>query len=89
MIHANSDVMRKWLWQDLLDNVGMYSSKYMPLHAIGSVLAIFIICTLIDILRINLIEKAFFRLWDKYFNKLKLKFEECENKLCDVFKIAK
>lgn len=89
MIHANSDAMRKWLWQDLLDNVGMYSSKYMPLHAIGSVLAIFIICTLIDILRINLIEKAFFRLWDKYFNKLKLKFEECENKLCDVFKIAK
>lgn len=89
MIHANSDAMRKWLWQDLLDNVGMYSSKYMPLHAIGSVLAIFIICTLIDILRVNLIEKAFFRLWDKYFNKLKLKFEECENKLCDVFKIAK
>ncbi len=89
LIHANSDAMRKWLWQDLLDNVGMYSSKYMPLHAIGSVLAIFIICTLIDILRINLIEKVFFRLWDKYFNKLKLKFEEYENKLCDVFKIEK
>ena len=24
LIHANSDIMRQWLWKDMLNNVGMY-----------------------------------------------------------------
>ncbi len=71
LIHANSNAMRKWLWQDLLDNVGMYQSKYMVLHAIGSVLAIFIICVIIDHMRIQLLEKPLFKQWDKYVAKRK------------------
>ena len=50
LIHANSDSMRKWLWQDFLDNTGMYNSEMLIIHAVGSVLIIFIICSLIDIL---------------------------------------
>ena len=64
-IHAHSLVMRDWLWKDLLDNVGHYGSKLMPLHAFGSVIGVFLVCTLIDMVRIRVIEEPLFGLWDK------------------------
>ncbi len=79
MIHANCDAMRKWLWQDVLDNVGMYDSDWLLFHAVGSVLAIYIICTVIDYFRIRFIEKPFFKIWDKYWDKLKDKYLKHEN----------
>ena len=81
LIHAANNSMRKWLWKDVLNNVGMYHSKYMPLHAIGSILGIFIICTIIDILRIKYIETPFFSFWDKHYEKIKNKFLKFENKI--------
>lgn len=70
LIHANSNSMRSWLWGDLLNNTGMYSSGWLVLHAVISVPAIFAVCSLIDILRIRFIEKPLFNLLDrKYFNK--------------------
>lgn len=60
MIHANSGAMRRWLWRDLLKNTEFADSPYMILHAVGSVLAIFTVCTVIDIMRIKLIEKPLF-----------------------------
>ncbi|MBQ7357659.1 MAG: acyltransferase [Clostridia bacterium] len=87
LIHANSEYMRQWLWKDLLNNVGMYSSSYLILHAVGSVLAIFAICTLIDFIRIKLIEKPFFILWDKAWNKISLWYQKTENKLCTKLNI--
>lgn len=71
LIHANSDAMRQWLWNDALNNVGMYNSPYLYIHAIGSVLAIFTICVIIDQIRIQLIEKPFLKLWDFSFEKFK------------------
>ena len=68
-IHANNDAMRRWLWIDLLDNVGHYNSSIMPLYVIGSCLLIFMACTLIDIIRIQLVEKPFFHLIDRYVDK--------------------
>lgn len=76
--------MRKWLWQDTLDNVGQYSSNLMPLHAIGSVLAIFAVCFVIDQLRICLLEKPFFKLFDKVSEKIKPKLLTIENKLLKI-----
>ncbi len=87
MIHANSDTMRKWLWQDVLNNVGMYNSDWMTVHAIGSVLAIYVICTVIDYLRIRFIEKPFFNLWDKLWDKIKEVYTKVENKVCEILKI--
>lgn len=60
LIHANSDTMRQWLWQDLLDNVGQYGSSALYVHSILSVIAIFIICILIDKGRIWCVEKPLF-----------------------------
>lgn len=70
LIHAHSDTMRKWLWKDLLDNVGHYKSDWLPVHAIGSVLAIYIICTIIDCLRIQFLEKPLFKWWNKHYPKI-------------------
>lgn len=60
LIHTNSDAMRTWLWKDFVNCVGAYDSKWLYLYAIVEVLAIFIVCDLIDILRTKDIEKPFF-----------------------------
>lgn len=59
MIHAHSDTMRRWLWKDTLNNVGAYNSPYFAIHAIGSVIIIFVVCITIDHLRIRLLERPF------------------------------
>lgn len=60
LIHANSDMMRQWLWKDVLNNVGMYGNKFEFIHLFVSVISIYCICTLIDSLRIRFLEKRFF-----------------------------
>lgn len=66
LIHANSDAMRTWLWKDALDVVGHYSLPFgqLVLFSVGTVLAIFVICNLIDQLRIATLEKWLFRWYD-------------------------
>lgn len=71
LIHANSDTMRQWLWKDTLNNAGMYGSPWLVVHAIGSVLGVYIVCTLIDYLRIRFVEKLFLRRWDVCMEKRK------------------
>lgn len=69
LIHANSDTMRRLLWQDLFDCVGHYSSRYMPLLAVGDVLLVFAVCTIIDLIRIRLFEEPFFAFWDAHWGE--------------------
>lgn len=87
LIHANSDVMRQWLWGDILHNVDAYASEWLVIHAIFSVAAIYVICTIIDFLRIQFIEKPFFKLWDKHFGKISDKYMEIESKICKKLNI--
>lgn len=61
LIHTNGDIMRQWLWKDLLNNVGMYGHNLMIIHAVTSVIAIFVICSAIDFFRISWIEKPLFK----------------------------
>lgn len=70
LIHANSDTMRQWLWRDTLDNVRAYYSEYFVIHAVSSVLAVYIACTVIDFVRIQVLEKPFLKWYD---DKLKNK----------------
>ena len=71
LIHANSDAMRTRLWQDTVDCVGHYALPLgeLMLYAIGVVLIIFSSCVLIDYLRIQFIEKPFFKWFDKIYSK--------------------
>lgn len=72
LIHTRGDSMRQWLWQDFVDVVGHYDAPYYGLYAIGCVLAIFAVCSLIDICRIYLLEKPLFTFLDKKFGKKQL-----------------
>ena len=60
LIHANSDIMRNWLWETVLNVKAIFyeSISTLVLHAVISVFAIFIICVVIDQIRIRTIEKV-------------------------------
>lgn len=62
LIHANSDAMRKWLWVDLLDNANHYQDNLFWLRPIIVIFCIFIICIMIDRIRILTLERAIFNL---------------------------
>lgn len=76
MIHANSHIMRRWLWEDVLDNVGVYNSSFLIVHFILSVFGIFIICSIIDMSRIKFIETPFFNYYDKVYDKFYMWFNQ-------------
>lgn len=88
LIHTAGDSMRKLLWNDILNNVGVYDSNLLPLHAVGSVIAIYAVCFAIDFLRIKFIETPIFKLWDKHYENIKSKFLKCENKLLSKLGIS-
>lgn len=77
LIHANSDAMRVWLWHDIIDSVGHYVLPLpnLVLYSIGSVLIIFTVCTVIDLLRQRLLEQPFFAWYDRVHIQ---KGEECQ-----------
>lgn len=51
LIHANSDVMRTWLWKDMIDCVDRYYMSNSLLFAFAAVIAVFCICAIIDLCR--------------------------------------
>ena len=87
LIHANSDAMRVWLWQDMLNNVGMYPSKWLVIHAGFSVVIVFAVCTLLDYLRIRFLEVPLFRIWDKYWNRFLTRYQIDERKITKMLRI--
>ena len=89
LIHGNSDTMRRWLWQDVLDNCRAYYSDWMILHVIFSTLGIFLICAGIDLLRIKYLERPFFCLWDKYWGCVERKIRKLEQKVFAKLRIEK
>lgn len=56
MIHANSNTMRRWLWHGVCNNIGAYETGNVVVHAIICVVAVYTVCTIIDMLRIRFIE---------------------------------
>lgn len=62
LIHANSDMMRQWLWKETVDCVGHFGDSVLLTlgYATVSVLIIFIICSGIDWFRGRLIGPALF-----------------------------
>ena len=58
-IHANSDTMRKWLWGTVLNVKGAYLLPFgnLIIFSILSVLGVFTICSIIEVMRQKLAEK--------------------------------
>lgn len=63
LIHANSGVMRQWLWRDACKVEMAYECFGFPLIATVSVLLVFVSCALIDTCRHFFVERLFFNLW--------------------------
>ena len=75
-IHANSPTMRQWLWGSFLKVTDIYiyiSPLRFALCAIVSTLAVFAVCSVIDMLRIRFLETPFFRLWDRFYPRISKK----------------
>ena len=70
LIHANSSTMRQWLWKDVVNVVGAYGSSWLILHAIVSVCVIFIVCTMIDFIRLRFIETPLMKKFDARFKAI-------------------
>lgn len=51
LIHASSDTMRNWLWNDVFHSAESYSNKLFPLYAFGAVFAVYLACFAIDFIR--------------------------------------
>lgn len=62
LIHASSDAMRLWLWQHVcrVPEMAHASLWLLATHALGCVVAIMIVCSLIDLARQKWIEKPIF-----------------------------
>lgn len=67
LIHDNH-LMEDILWKDMLNVKSLYGSAAFPVYAFLIVIAIFVICTLIDLLRQNLLERPIFKL--KFINNI-------------------
>lgn len=58
LIHTNGDAMRQWLWNDTLQNVTMFGTPYLYVHAVLSVVGVFCVCEFIDWVRRLTIEET-------------------------------
>ena len=67
LIHANSDAIRQWLWIDTIDVIGHFSLPLWQLicYSIAAVLIVFVLCSFIDQLRMQLLEKPFFKWYER------------------------
>lgn len=66
LIHANSDLMRHWLWDDVVNVIYQYQNSYAILWAMLTVIVIFAVCTFIDQLRIAYIERPLVYVFRKF-----------------------
>lgn len=88
LIHDNF-IFRPYLWGTLLHMPEHYGSRMLPLYVLISVLAIYVACTLIDLLRICSIEKLYVKLAAKAalplkagLERLTTRLQVCADKLC-------
>lgn len=72
LIHAHSDTMRQWLWNDTLRNADFFFSDFLIVHAILSTIGVFLICIFLDYLRIRFFEIRILKFVDKILAKYNL-----------------
>ena len=76
LIHANSAAMRQWLWKDLLHLPSLYTAAFPKLVAIYILvmLGVFTVCSLIDYIRIQVLEKPVFNIINRNTEKIERGF---------------
>lgn len=69
LIHTHSD-LAPWLWGDVFNVKGHFTSNWLWLHAIAACVAIYVVCVIIDLLRQRLLERPLFNWLDNRFPTL-------------------
>lgn len=64
LIHANSDTMRHWLWRDVANIPNLFGGGQFALKITFTILTIYVVCTIVDFIRIQCIEKPIFKMLD-------------------------
>lgn len=80
LIH-DYNFVRRYVWLDLLKVNKYKNSPYLILYSLGVVLLIYFICSIIELLRIYILEKRYITL----INKIGLKLEKIDEKLSKKF----
>ena len=72
LIHANSEAMRTFLWQDLIKVPQMYNLPLIELflHALLSMIGVFVVFSLLDMIRIYVLETPLFKFLSRRFSIL-------------------
>ena len=73
LLHENS-IIRTYLLPQLFPLYRMSDPVLLFSCSVGSVAIVYIICTLIDIVRIKTVEKWYMRLFEKYLSEDKIKY---------------
>jgi uncharacterized membrane protein len=72
LIHENSYV-KPYLWNTLLKNSQMYESRFLIVHAFVSIIAVYLVCSLIDLIRQCTVERLFMNFVDKHLEQTESK----------------
>ena len=78
LIHEN-DILKNWLWRKLWPGTNLENSCLLILHMFTKTLLVFIVCIIIDKIRIVLFKKIEDSLSDKIYNlfkKIRLKLKK-------------
>ena len=78
LIHDN-DIIRHFLWHDVFKNAQYQDSAFLIPYSIIATAIVYVICTLIDLLRQRLIEKPFMTLVNRYSGEMVRTFEAVIN----------
>ncbi len=80
LIHSNSGAMMKWLWSDVFNVTGNFALpiSQLILFSICVLILVYCACTIIDQIRLLLLEKPFFKWYDKHLDN---KLNEYKNRL--------
>jgi surface polysaccharide O-acyltransferase-like enzyme len=81
LIHDNELFVNGWLWSTLFHNADTINSKYLFIYAIVEVILVFVVCLIIDKLRIYILEKPIKKWLDKKWPMFEEKYERCKEKL--------
>lgn len=80
LLHDNF-YLKQWIWNGIFPNISYLNTNWFFIHAILKVISIFIICSIIDLLRLTLLEYRLKKVLDnslnKYYEKIK-KFLYCK-----------
>lgn len=74
LIHDN-ELFRPYLWEKILKNANYYSSNLLILHALISLVLVYVIGSIIDYIRMKTIEPIWMKLYDYLESKLKRRKE--------------